>query len=72
MMFSLMTTGSMAQNFSIDLWPAGQVPNHRPSIENEKWDTTEIVRVSNVQTPSVSVFLPVKRHATGEAMSYEL
>jgi acetyl esterase/lipase len=56
------------QSYSIPLWPEGQIPNHQPSEDQEKADTTEIVRISLVQTPDITVFLPSKRHATGEAV----
>ncbi len=34
----------------------------------EKWDSTDIVRVSLVQTPEIAVYLPAKKAATGQAV----
>ncbi len=57
-----------AQNFTIPLWPAGEIPNHLESDNIEIRDTTEIVRISNVQVPDIAVFLPSKRSTTGQAV----
>lgn len=56
------------QNFTIPLWPAGEIPNHVESDNTEIRDTTEIVRISNVQVPDIAVFLPSKRSTTGQAV----
>jgi acetyl esterase/lipase len=57
-----------AQSFRMDLYPEGQIPNYRDVGEEELWDTTNAVRVSKVQVPDISVFLPAKQHMTGEAV----
>lgn len=57
-----------AQDITLPLWMAGKIPNAQPSDEKEKWDSTDIVRVSRVQTPGISVYLPAKRMATGKAV----
>lgn len=62
----LSTTG--AQQFTLALWPAGKVPNYQKTAEKEQWDSTDIVRVSYVQTPTITVFLPAKKSATGQAV----
>jgi acetyl esterase/lipase len=62
----LSTTG--AQQFTLPLWPAGKVPNYQKTAEKEQWDSTDIVRVSYVQTPTITVFLPAKKSATGQAV----
>lgn len=56
------------QNFILPLYPEGQIPNYQPTGEKEIWDSTDIVRVSKVQTPGIAVFLPSKKNATGEAV----
>lgn len=56
-----------AQNFTLPLW-SGEIPNSKKTNELEKRDTTEMVRISNVQTPDIAVFLPTKANATGQAV----
>lgn len=58
----------LAQDITLPLWPAGKVPNYQKTAEVEKRDTTEIVSVSLVQSPDISVYLPSKRTATGQAV----
>lgn len=57
-----------AQAITIPLYPEGKVPNYQPSGENEKRETTDILRISMVQAPDIAVYLPVKRTATGQAV----
>ncbi|RYF83870.1 MAG: alpha/beta hydrolase, partial [Chitinophagaceae bacterium] len=57
-----------AQEITLALWPAGKVPNYQKTSEREVWDSTDIVRVSYVQTPTMTVFLPAKKSATGQAV----
>ncbi|GAA4755975.1 alpha/beta hydrolase [Flavisolibacter ginsenosidimutans] len=58
----------MAQEITLPLWPAGKVPNYQKTDETEKRDTTETIHVSHVQMPDMTVFLPSKRNATGQAV----
>jgi len=58
----------MAQEITLPLWPAGKVPNYQKTDETEKRDTTETIHISRVQTPDMTVFLPSKRNATGQAV----
>jgi len=58
---------SMAQNSNLPLWEADP-PNYRETGEVTIWDTSDIVRVRNVQKPDIAVFLPSKKNATGEAV----
>ena len=53
---------------TIALWPEGKVPNFQKSSEKEVWDSTDIVRISYVQTPTMTVYLPAKKSATGQAV----
>ncbi len=62
-----LSTSLLGQNFTLPLW-TGQIPNNRQVKEVEKRDTTEMVRISNVQTPDMAVFLPTKQNATGQAV----
>jgi acetyl esterase/lipase len=57
-----------AQEIIIPLWPAGKVPNYQKTAEVEKRDTGEVIGVSLVQSPELTVYLPAKRTATGQAV----
>lgn len=46
----------------------GEIPNNKITGETEKWDTTDLVRVGNVQVPDIAIYLPPKRVATGQAI----
>ncbi len=56
-----------AQNFRMTLWD-GIIPNSKESNETEIADTSDIIKISKVQIPDISVFLPSKRNASGEAV----
>jgi len=56
-----------AQNQILPLWE-GDPPNYQEAGEVTIWDTSDIVRVRNVQKPDIAVFLPSKKNATGEAV----
>ena len=51
----------------LPLWPDG-VPNQNPSEEVENKIYRDILRISNVQNPTLEVFLPSKKTATGQAV----
>jgi acetyl esterase/lipase len=57
-----------SQSYTLPLWPAGKVPNQIKTDEREVRDTAEIVRIGKVQTPDITVYLPSKRSATGQAV----
>jgi acetyl esterase/lipase len=57
-----------AQEITLPLWPAGKIPNYQKTTEVEKSDTTDIIRISKVQNPQIAVYLPAKKHATGQAV----
>ena len=65
---SLLGATASAQEITIPLWPAGHVPNYQKTTEKEIWDTADVVRVSYVQTPTMTVFFPAKKSATGQAV----
>ncbi len=52
----------------IALWPEGNIPNHIESDIEEVQNRTDILRISNVQEPTIEVFLPDNSIATGKAM----
>ncbi len=67
MLISTIWALGQAQNFRLDLYK-GEIPNSKPTKETEKWDTTDIVRVSKVIKPALEVYLPSKKNATGQAV----
>lgn len=64
MLLSLLT---FAQNHVIPLWE-GRPPLQNPSDLKEEATQQGILRIANVQTPSIEVYLPTKQIATGEAV----
>jgi acetyl esterase/lipase len=64
----LMQPIAYAQDVTIPLWPAGKLPNYQKTDEDEKSESTDIVRISKVQAPEIAVFLPSKKNATGQAI----
>lgn len=63
----LVSISSYAQNHQIPLWP-GLPPLQAESNEQEHVVQQGIQRISNVQTPSIEVYLPTQQIATGEAV----
>ena len=50
------------------LWTEGVVPNQKVSQEKERITETDIVRIENVQNPSIEIYLPSKSIRTGKAV----
>jgi acetyl esterase/lipase len=65
--FLLIAAESFAQSFTLPLW-TGNIPNYRKTDEVEVRDSSDIIRISNVQIPDITVYLPAKRYATGQAV----
>lgn len=65
----MVTLNISAQHTVLPLWP-NDIPNQRQSDEREDATLTEdgILWITNVQTPTLEVFLPTKRNATGQAV----
>ena len=63
----LATSLAFSQNHTLNLWP-GLPPLQKVSDQQEKSVQEAIVRISNVQIPSIEVYLPTKQIATGEAV----
>ncbi len=57
-----------AQEITILLWPEGRVPNYKNTGEKEKVELGETTKVSLVQSPNITVYLPAKRAASGQAV----
>ena len=70
-LFTILLSGiigsSYSQEFTLPLWPEG-IPNFRETGALEKWDSSDIIAVTNVQHPDIAVFLPAMRQATGQAV----
>lgn len=64
--FNLFST--MSQDITLPLWPAGKIPNYQKTDETEKRDSSDIIHISKVQTPEITVYLPTKKNATGQAV----
>ena len=63
-----MQLSATAQEITLPLWAAGKVPNYQKTDETEKRDTTETVHITRVQSPDITVYMPSKRNATGQAV----
>lgn len=64
--FCFISTTAMAQT-SVLLWPDGQIPNDlKNTTIQEKVETDGILRISDITTPSMAVYLPNK--ANGAAV----
>lgn len=64
----MMLSAVKAQDFTVPLWAEGKVPNYQKTEEKEKRDTTETIHIRLVQSPDITIYLPSKRNATGQAV----
>lgn len=67
LLISLFTSMAFAQNHTLPLW-AGAPPLQNPSDLKEEATQQGILRIANVQIPTIEVYLPTKQIATGEAV----
>ena len=67
-LFLLVANLSFGQNIALPLWPDGKIPNWQKSDGVERRDSTDAVRIHNIQKPDIAVYLPSKRIATGQAV----
>lgn len=65
---SLIVFGCTPKERVIELWPEGKIPNHINTEEKEVHEQTNILRIKNVQNPTIEVFLPDESIATGKAL----
>ena len=65
-LFTAVANG-FCQNFILPLWEK-EIPNFQKTDEVEFRDTSDVVRISYVQTPEIEVYLPTKKGATGQAV----
>jgi acetyl esterase/lipase len=64
----ILTKMTLAQDFTLPLYPSGKLPNRQKSEEKEKRESNDILWITAVQTPDIAVYLPTKRYATGAAV----
>ncbi|MBV1887757.1 MAG: alpha/beta hydrolase [Urechidicola sp.] len=60
-------TSCFAQEI-IPLWKENTIPNYQKSEGKEEVIKQDIIRIKNVQTPTLEIFLPAKRNANGMAV----
>jgi acetyl esterase/lipase len=65
-----LSSPSMAQTETINLWPEGKVPNFKKSEIEEKsvTDAQGILRISGVTVPTIAAYIAPKEKATGAAV----
>jgi acetyl esterase/lipase len=63
----ILSTLCLGQKYCLPLW-TDKIPNYQKTNEIEIRDTTNAVRISYVRNPDISVFLPSKGNATGQAV----
>lgn len=56
-----------AQDYQITLWPE-EIPNQKKSGLVEQREQRDILWITKVQEPDITVYLPAKQHATGQAV----
>jgi len=66
-LFLLATTNISFGQETISLW-SGEIPNHQESDEVETQENGDILRIQNVQEPTLEIYLPTKKSATGQAV----
>jgi acetyl esterase/lipase len=64
---NLLSLTAMSQEYRLPLY-SGPIPNSVNTGQKEKIEKTDITVVSNVQVPDISVYLPTRHFATGQAV----
>lgn len=67
LLISLFSSMAFSQNHILPLWE-GNPPLQNPSDLKEDATQQGVLRIANVQTPTIEVYLPTKQIATGEAV----
>lgn len=65
--FLVVMVNSFAQSNVIPLWEDA-IPNSQETTEKEVIDQGDIIRISKVKIPTLEVYLPAKKSATGKAV----
>ncbi|MER3373065.1 MAG: alpha/beta hydrolase [Allomuricauda sp.] len=66
-LMGLLAMSLSAQDTIMPLWP-NEIPNQKASNEKEKVETDRFDWITNVQQPTIEVYLPAKRSANGQAV----
>lgn len=66
-LYFLTLNALISQENPMKLWP-GIIPNHQQTDEVEIHENSEILWITYVQEPTMEVFLPAKKGATGRAV----
>ncbi|PIB22801.1 alpha/beta hydrolase [Maribacter sp. 4G9] len=64
----IMAITVQSQDTIMPLWPDGKIPNQLKTDEKEIHKNEGILIISKVQKPTIEVYLPSQRNATGEAL----
>jgi acetyl esterase/lipase len=67
LLIGLFVSMAYAQNYTLPLWE-GTPPLQNSSDLKEEYTQQGILRIANVQNPTIEVYLPTKQVATGEAV----
>ena len=63
-----MSLNGFSQDTIMPLWPKDKIPNYVKSDESESSKRNGILAISQVQEPTIEVYLPAKANANGQAM----
>ena len=58
---------SFAQEFTLQLWESS-IPNHNNVLIEETFESTDIIRIQQIDKPAIEIYLPAKKNRTGEAV----
>ncbi|MBK5192090.1 MAG: alpha/beta hydrolase [Flavobacteriaceae bacterium] len=67
LLINMMILNVFSQQEKISLWP-NAIPNSQKSDEKEVHDSNDILWITKVQEPDITVYLPSKQQATGQAV----
>jgi len=67
LMINMVILNIFSQDKKLSLWP-NAIPNSQKSNEKEVDDSNDILWVTKVQDPDITVYLPSKQQATGQAV----
>ncbi|MEO9890925.1 alpha/beta hydrolase [Aurantibacter sp.] len=64
----MITFKATSQSAIVPLWPKDKMPNHVLSNEKEVRTKRDVLRIETIQEPTINIYLPSKKTATGQAM----
>lgn len=62
------STIALSSPIKLPLYPEGKIPNYQETGEKEVHETNGILRISKVQQPDITVYLPEGKNASGDAV----